>query len=604
MRKKLSISLLAVLAFCGVLLSSCDNKTNDNTPKTEEGGGNSSKETCVVKFENTNLANQTVDKDSKLQKPAEPTKDNKIFGGWYLDSLYQTEATFPLTISSNTSIYAKFYSYSEAFLAARDKTIGNEVASFEYDYTVDATATATIYGISKSLTGNTTGNVKYNKNGDISYYDNNVSSGALFYDGSKYQIKEGNKLQKIAVDENDLIRSYSVEEVDSSYKVDTSSFAKAVFEFDEAKIKSITKTNTKDEYKLSTTMTISEALKFVGKYVNSSIVESKLGNLPDTSINTGIYVKFSDGKLLSYRYVMDINVSAITFNLTYNMTFKNIGVVGTITPKAFTGLSLTNEQINQTKTEVNTILNSYLAKAHSGYNFEFKMGVDFDSSNEINATFQGSTKRKVDSSVYFHNDIEIDSDFKNADLYKSAGIADVHIKKTRLSNGDVYNIEKKLLKDDTTLINNYVANDTDSYYLLKAFNSINNFTFIQKTTVSKTNETVYSIGLGKASVKELLNFFNNELNLDPLSKASVQTRLFGTFDENSIDIDEVKFTIRVNGANLVLIEIESDGKFKTKYEGSRDFTNLAEAHYDFKYKIEFTTDGDSFEPYETVNKAK
>ena len=42
----------------------------------------------------------------------------------------------------------------------------------------------------------------------------------------------------------------------------------------------------------------------------------------------------------------------------------------------------------------------------------------------------------------------------------------------------------------------------------------------------------------------------------------------------------------------------------TKLDGSRDFTAVQDAAFDLSYKITFTTKGDSFEPYEIVNKAK
>ena len=595
--KKIWILVLVLFMLFGVTACGSNDNSGDNNGGNEQGG--TKEEKVTVTYNGTSMASQEMTKGSSLQKPSDPSKDGYIFGGWYSDASFGTEATFPITLNSNTTIYAKFYSYQEAFEQAREKTVGDNVSGFEFDYTV--TATATYMGL--ALSGNTTGNAKYSKNGEVNYYDEAVNSGILFYDGTKYQIRKNNSLQKISLDENGVLRKYKTEEVDASYKFDSSSFAKAVFEYSGDQLKSITKTSVANEYELKTSMNASKAVALVGNYVNHPIVEKIIGSLPETSIQTGMYVTFSGGELKTYRYEMHIDVSDVKFDLIYNLTFKNVGNAQTITPKTFAGIAISSDEITQSINTINTIVDAYKAQAHSGYDFEVKTGLNFPSKNEINSTFKGSALRKVDgSNVYFHNDIEIDSDYKNADLYKEANVSDVHIKKTKLSNGEVYNIEKKLLADKTYLIDGYQANENDSYYLLSMLKCFKNLSFVQKITNDST--VTYSLGISTSDVADLLEWINNNLDLDPLGNATADVKIYGDFNKSTIDVKESEVTITLEGGKLASIEVAAKGTISTKLDGSRDFTAVQDAAFDLSYKSTFTTKGDSFEPYETVNKAK
>ena len=579
--------LLSVLAACG------------GSPDGEITDTSETKQTCQIAFEGSNLNAQTVEVGTSFAQPSDPVKANHIFGGWYIDANFSTKATFPFIVNSNTTLYAKFYDYKTAFQTAREETIGTSVPGFEYDYTLTATAAYSAL----SLSGNTVGNAKYSNNGDVSFYDNHTNSGILFYDGSEYQIRRGTSLQKISLNENDLLRDYSVEEVDASYRFDSSSFAKALFEYDESKLKSIEATTTPNEYKVNTSFNASAGIAMASKVLNNAMVKKLIGSVPENNVDTGMYVTFSNGEIKTYRYEMKINVTSIQFNLIYQLTFKNIGKTSAISPRVFTGLSLTDAEIATSMAEVNQYLNTYIAQGHSGYDYEVKTGVDFSSANSIDATFKGSAFRKIDNeTVYFHNDIEIDSDLKNTDLYKSAGISDVHVKRTRLSNGDVYLIEKKLLADKTTLINPYQASATDSKYLFDLFGQLEHFTFVQKVT--KQDTVTYSIGVAKSDISDILTWLNAELDLDPVGTASANAHVFGEFVSSSIVPDEAELIVVIKNGNLYSVSLKSDGEFTTSFANSRDFYQAASANYSLEYSVTVNNNGDTFEPYDTVNKAK
>lgn len=601
MKKILFTFMLLLMCLFVVGCGEKEEPTNNNNDKQTEEQKEPVEEVkkYTIDFNGTSLAKQELVEGSKLNQPTDPVKDNYIFGGWYLNSTYTDEATFPITVNSDMTIYAKFYSYQEAFEAARNKTIGENVLGYEFEYTVDASVSYSAL----ALSGHTVGSSKYSTTGEVSFYDEAVNSGALFYDGTKYQIKKDNTLQKISLDENGLLKKYTTEVVDSNYKFDSSSFAKAIFEYSSDQLKSIKKTNNSNEYELSTSMNASSALGLVGNYINSPIVEGVLGTLPSTSVITGMYVTFSNGELKDYRYEMHIDVESIKFNLTYRLTFTSVGKAQTISPKSIGGISISTSDINSSMTTINNKITTYKNSTKSGYDYTVKTGVDFPSKNEINSTFKGSALRKIDGGVvFFHNDIEIDSDYKNADLYKANDISDIHIKKTKLANGEVYNIEKKTLTDKTYLIENYTANDFDSYYMLTMLSAIKDIVFIQE--IKKDNKVTYSIGLSTSDVIAILEWMNANLDLDPLSTSSADVLIFGSFNKSSVEVEDSEFSVVFVDGKFNSITIKANGTYETKLDGSRDFTSTQSAEFNFSYVIEATTDGDSYEPFETVNKAK
>ena len=188
--KKILIVLIILVSFT---FMSCKDKDNNN------------KEVMyTVSFEGTTMASQKVKEGSTLSKPVDPQINDKIFAGWYSDASYTTIVVFPLTIKSDTKIYAKFYSLTDAFEQAREKTIGTNVLGYEYDYTL--TATASYNNI--NFTGTTTGNTKYSTKGEFIYYDASTNTGLLFNDGSKYQIRKDNILQKITLNEKNEVVFY------------------------------------------------------------------------------------------------------------------------------------------------------------------------------------------------------------------------------------------------------------------------------------------------------------------------------------------------------------------------------------------------------------
>ena len=597
MKKRVFLILAASL-----LLVGC----GGNAGPTTSDGGSSSQQAAkyTVKFANTSMTDVVIEGGKTLSKPADPSKADHIFVGWYFESTFQTAVTFPLTINGNTTLYANFYSYEEAFKKARNNTIGDGVPGYEYDYTLSVTASYMSIG----LTGNTTGNSKYVASAsDISFYDEHVNSGALFYDGSKYQIKKGRELHEISLDENDNVKKYNIVEVGEDYQYDSSSFAKAVFEYSDDKLKSITPSGKKNEYKLDVSFNPSQAIALVGNYVNHPMVEKIIGELPATSVDTAMYVTFSGDKLDTYRYVMAIDVAGVKFDLNYSLDFKKQGQAPTIVPKVFNGTYVSNADITRMVAELNAHRDAYMAREHSSYNFLVKTAVDYPKKNAINATIDGFTKRKVDGDdVYFLNDYEVDTDHKNDDLYQAQGLKDCHGGRVKLSTGEVHDLKKKLLGgyDDVKTVDDYVKGSIDDYYLFDVMGMLSRITFVQILADESKANVTYNIGTTDAGAASVLSTVNDALRLNPLGECSVDVKAFGSFAESSVKVKDFKFQIAfVNGA-LTKITLKMNGSFKASFPGSRDFSQSQDASFALDYSLEVTDKGASYEPAATVGKVK
>ncbi len=596
-----------LLLIPSLFLASCsptETTSSDPSSASTTSSVASSKATYKVSFANTDLPDQKISDGDKLLEPSEPTKEGYLFVGWYLDQGCTQEASFPLTISGDTVIYACFYTYSDAFKKARENTIGENVAGYDYSYELNVSLTYAGVG----LTGKTVGESKYKANtNDVSFYDEHENSGALFYDGSKYKIKKEKELHSISLDENGVIKSYDIATVDDDYKYDSSSFAKAVFEYDESKLKNIEKTSTVGEYKLNTSFNFSSAVSIVGNYINHPMVESLLGKLPETSVETAMYVSFDKDKLSTYRYTMGIDVTGLKFDLTYSLAFKNIGEAPTIVPKTFGGVSITASEISKTMAEVEDKIDEYKANEHSSYEYKAKTAVGYEGKNDINATVKGFTKRKVNGDeVYFLNDYEIDTDHKNADLYKSTGLGDIHAGRVKLADGEVHDIKKKLLGgyDDIKTISPYDGGDRDNYYLLDVLPLLVSPGFVQKIVDSEKDTTVYSFGGTDLIAKNILGYFNDSLILDPLGVSSTKITAFGDFDLDSVSLDDFECNISLKSGSFASISLDASGIFETCFPGSRDFTSSKEASIKLELSLSANDDGKDYEPASEISKVK
>ena len=553
-----------------------------------------------VEFVGSSLNDKKVAENTLLYEPEAPTKEGFLFLGWYVDSNYENLVSFPLKVKENTKIYARYERYKDAFIIARDNTIGDSVNCFEYDYTINASATA----FSQKFSGSTTGNTKINKTGEISFYDVHQNSGILFNDGKVYQVKHGNDVQIIEENENGIITNFKNEKHNGELLCDFNSFAKAIFTYEQEDIVDLTLTDTPNKYELTTKKGFSDFISLVGNNLNNPLIENLIIKLPETSVNTNMFVSFKSNKIYSYSYQMTINVSELEFKLTYDLFFNNVGVNKEIEVKSFDNIYFSNNDLLSKREEMYNYIESFLTKESSGYDFTVNTAVDYGfSSFEINSTFSGKAFRNCSNgNVYFYNDIEIDSDYKNKDLYGGNGLKDVHIKKTKLLSGEVYVIEKKLLTDGVYLQEGYTQTLSDERYLLNSYLLPEKISFVQVD--KKNDETVYSVGISDNEIAQLLKWLNTELNLDPLNRTTERISVFGNFVDESIVVEDMEYYLHIQNGEFKLIEINCVGQYETSFVGSRDFGNTNSASFKVEIKIQLNKNGYTFVPFEQVKDAQ
>ena len=95
--------------------------------KKRSGGGSTATPTYTAQFD-TNGGSAVVevktDKNGKIEKPADPTKEGYIFVGWYSDSKLTKPFDFSAELTANSTLYAKWKENNEIIL-----TIGSQKIS-------------------------------------------------------------------------------------------------------------------------------------------------------------------------------------------------------------------------------------------------------------------------------------------------------------------------------------------------------------------------------------------------------------------------------------------------------------------------------------------
>lgn len=97
-RKRFVIILIALLVICclvafGVFLANSGSKSKTVSFDTDGG---------------TVIGNQYILENGKLERPANPTRPGYTFDGWYLDANYNEEASFPIDVTQDMTLYAKW----------------------------------------------------------------------------------------------------------------------------------------------------------------------------------------------------------------------------------------------------------------------------------------------------------------------------------------------------------------------------------------------------------------------------------------------------------------------------------------------------------------
>ena len=491
------------------------------------------------------------DTGSLVAKPVDPTKADSVFDGWYTEAAFSNPVTWPITLNANLTVYAKWVTSTDYFLLARDATI--DVNQFEYDFNLSVDIA---YGVIDGPSAIIDGNVKYNSSAQNSYYKFEQNSGLLLSDGSVHTIKTGNDLSVFKVKPDGKLYAYEKETVASDFKYESSSFAKVLFQYESDQIESVTRAANgkyQIEYNGSATGIVNSAIGFLDNPILQQFV-----NLPNSDSSLLTYVTFENDKIKTFEYQFSIVVAGASLTFHYDLTFANSGNAVVISVPTFAGISITTTDINSKLILINNALNSYKALGNSGYTYDVRTEVDFPGANSIGAHVQGRTMRQVvGSDVFYWNRIELDSDYKNSNLFDDQGIIDYERYRVVYANSDFYDVIDGVFSNTYTKIEGYNNSNIDEFYFMLPTSMLNasNVSLIQQTTNGTT--MTYSIGLNVEGILDLLQFIDASIRVD----VNEQNEVVIYDIASGLEIKACDLDITIDNGNLVSIQVELKGAY-------------------------------------------
>ena len=476
----------------------------------------------------------------------------------------------------------------EVVLDAKENSFGDESKGFDYDYTLNFAVT--LKSVNKSVSGTQTGNVKYSKGSDVSYVSKRKNSGLLFYDSEVLEVLKDNTLTTVKTNEYGDVIKVDREAKTNDFKYDSSSFAKVLFEYSSDEIKEVTKSNGK--YNIKTKMNASRVLDIAAPYISSYVIKKALPDKNvevDATTSTSLTVQNDLIKSYEYSFSFDISAISVTINYTINVNKSNADIA--LNDNDLNKFGLGEEALNNNLNAIKTKIDAFKNQTYSAYDYKLKTGVDYDGANSIDMTVQGNTKRKVDNNeVYFNNLVEIDTDLKNADLYKSIDIADCKYNRGRLQNGSYGDWKINTLTDKGYELDSTTYDPSfDEYYLLlDSLLTTSNLNYIEYK--EKDNKTTYSVALTKEGAVNVINYFNENINIDPFHENTIKA--LSNFELDSLYLAKYNFYVTVENNKLSEIKLDITGSFNSCYDNSRDFTqkSLADFYLNLELKVtELTT---------------
>ena len=419
--KKMPLMLLA-LALVALPLSSCGDDVVSDTGTSEASesvkpvsSSAPAKEKFTIAFEadGKTVTTVTVEEGDSTESPVAPEKEGYRFLGWAFDEAGNRLADFPYSPSESTTLYAVYLSNLDYFLAAREKTLGGEGWRYKDELAIRTKLGAGSLSVD-GPTGIRDGEVAHDEAGEGTHYAHYVTSGALFFDGESTSYRDGTSLLKVEQDEDGNITGATSAVAVPGVEDDGSTFAKAIFEYEEEDIHAILETEEEGVYEIDTKMNASSIIKSILGNLNNAVVEAIVGALPETVPDFAMYVTFTeDGYVDTYLYDFEVQVSVAgqpqTISLSYALDFTSYGKQAIAEP-SFPGLYIERDEIAGFVAEEKEAMGKYLSSSGTSYDYELKTDVDFSALSLADSiTVKGSTKREIKGGeVYFSNIVETD----------------------------------------------------------------------------------------------------------------------------------------------------------------------------------------------------
>lgn len=538
--------------------------------------------------ESTRPSTGNSDSPSISQSDSSSSSSSQNSSSSSSSSVNSSTSTGPASSDSSSSS-SDIEDPREYFLEAREKTVNGPGWTYEDRLSITTTinyALGTISGPSGTRTGTT----RYSTSGDVGFYQNFESSGALLFDGQTHAIRRGTTLETIKQNEDGEVTSYETEQVDADYKYDTSTYAKAIFEYEDSDIKDVTAVSI-NRYEITTGWNASQIISTLLNNLNNPIVEQIIENIPETQSDVHFYVTFTDdGYIDTFEYDFTVSVEVLghdqTLEFNYSMDFTGYTAQDIEVP-SFDGVLLTEEQVANAVEGINDAADRYRSLTNSAYNFELNTDIDYGSWWQIGASpsvsVKGSTKRQVTvDDVFFLNDLAVDiSGYEAGEDYERI--------RGKTSDGKVWDVQERFIVSD---IITEVTGDTvlDEFYLLpdEAFLAADSFRAGQTETADGV--TTVTLGISDAGVVSFMELIDDAVRTDATLENEWSIWANDGAEWTVSDLEDSNISISYDSTGIVSLDIEITGNIDTQIDDYSDETS-----FEITLTIETTDAGEGYE---------
>ncbi|MCQ2795780.1 MAG: hypothetical protein MJ213_00490 [Bacilli bacterium] len=479
-------------------------------------------------------------------------------------------------------------------------------STYKYDYSLSASVKFPLFNISPAKM---TGQVLYNGN---QYLNKKENSGILMIDSTTYTFNQGNDLIKINTKKDDF-EVVNKENFTLGYDFESSSVGKIFKALSSEDIIDIKNdSSNKHKFKIGLGHTT-----FKNKFLSAL-------NVIDLTIVFNILNKISQDKWgLAFKpdcyFILDDNDKYVkNFHFDLNLEFKDIvnvifkldqnfsqigGSFDVTIPPVLKDCYFKSEEIDSNIASLKT---SFENSKDSYYTYKLKTAVDHGMAKgnplglAVNSTSKGFAERKSQNgTLYFHNELELDSDYKNKDQYKGI-IDDYKYTRARVSNDNsVWDVKAQLGTDEYHSVSPYANEPVDDYYMLpkeKWFSS--SYVKALRKTTESDNTTTWKLGLSNEAIKEMLTTYNASIRLDKdLIKWIDVYDIKGDFNAKNFE-----YIITTDTQNKIAkISIVSKGTYTMN---QTEVSEEEDIKFGFELSIEFEHGHDEYEIPATKDKIK
>ncbi len=394
----------------------------------------------------------------------------------------------------------------------------------------------------------------------VSYYQLN---GALFFDGERYEIDKDNTKRTIDLKEDGSLKKIKENDINEN---ETSTFAKAIFEYDDSKIKDVTKDG--NVYTIITTVSASTVIEDAINIIDSNIVRNIVGkDYPSLTPNYTLTATIENDLIKTFNYSFNLTVLGQTLEIDYSLNFSNYEDKEPSLPSNIPGISISDEELKNDINELNNYLSEFRNLERSGYEYKSVVDIDFMEGgtlfvNDVSTTIQGETKRILNNSnVYYENRVEMDTSMPDFDS------EDYERYRVKTLGNKVYDVENKLFGDEVTEVLSPLASD-EYYFLIGNLTTSDLFYILDN--INEDNS--YEVVLNDQGVNKILEFIENNSRMDVNLKTNESP--LGEYKDLEYETAVINFEILNNNLNKININIE--GEFNTvisnyKTSGLADF---------------------------------